>query len=63
MALPALRDGLMAAAAHALGMRKPLAAEKALTGEKAMAVRMHIAHRAMMAQLFHRMKQAKQRNS
>ena len=63
MALPALRDSLIAAVGHAFGMRKPLAAEKALTGEKAMAVRLHIAHRAMMVQLFHGMKQAKQRKS
>ena len=59
MAIPALRDGLMAAAAHAFGMRKPLEVEKALTGEKAFSVRTHIAHRAMMAQMFHKMKQAK----
>jgi hypothetical protein len=53
----------MAAAAHAFGMRKPLKTEKALTGEKAFSVRTHIAHRAMMAQMFHKMKQLKKGKS
>ena len=63
MAIPALRDFLLAAFARALGMRKPLEAEKALTGEKALSVRTHIAHRAMMAQVFHKMKQARKTRS
>ena len=63
MATLALRDSLMAAAAHAFGMRKPLKTEKALTSEKAFSVRTHIAHRAMMAQMFHKMKQSKKGKS
>lgn len=59
MAAPALRDLLMAAAAHAFGMRKPKAIEKRIAGNKAFAVRSHIAHRAMMALIFQAVKKVK----
>lgn len=60
---PALRDLLMAAAAHAAGLRKPKAAETRLAGNRALAVRAHIAHRALWALLMCEMKKAKRRRS
>ena len=59
MIRPALRTAAFAAVTALLGPRLITAIERRLGGRKALTARLHMAHRAARAEMFHQMKRGK----